>query len=74
MSNKYTQHTLKKGPGNGFEPRSSVLCAAPRVCATCGAPLVGRRRQTRFCCPTCRAADYDRRHNRTTHAAKGGEV
>ena len=69
MTAQYTT----KASGNGFEQRIGDLRAAPRVCAYCGAPLVGRRRQTRYCNPTCRAADYDRRHNRTTHAAKGGE-
>ena len=71
---EYTTNTPRRAPGNGFEPRKGVLCAAPRLCATCGAPLVGRRRQTRYCNPTCRGRAFDAKHHRKAHTAKGGEL
>ena len=60
-----------KAPGNGFKADEGHSCRANRVCAHCGAPLVGRRPQTRFCCPTCRAAAFDQRHNRKAHTKVG---
>lgn len=37
-------------------------------CAFCGCPFRPRRRWARYCSPTCRVADFDRRTGRTSHA------
>ena len=62
--------------GESFSPPFAPSTArstsdTPRVCEVCGASLEGRRRQTRFCCPTCCARASDARHNRTSHVATG---
>ena len=64
----------RRAPGNGVSPGNHaprVVERPPtRVCATCGASLEGRRRQTVYCSPTCRARACDARKGRTSHAAK----
>ena len=70
-----TARSTRQRPGEGFStdnyaPRM-VERPSTRVCEVCGASLEGRRRQTRFCCPTCCARASDARHNRTSHAATG---
>lgn len=61
--------------GEGFEPGSYALHMverpSTRVCETCGASLDGRRRQTRYCSPTCCARAHDERTGRTSHVATG---
>ena len=54
-------------------PLSNDLSALIPLCAHCGAPLAGRRRQARYCSPTCRAADFDRRTGRRLHTRRGDE-
>ena len=73
MSTEYSTENASQGSGNAFKADEGHPRRVNRVCAYCGAPLMGRRPQTRFCCPTCRALAYDLRHNRTSHAAQGGQ-
>jgi hypothetical protein len=66
--------TACRAPGNGFEagnyaPRG-VERPPARACAVCGASLEARRRQTRYCSPSCRARAFDRRTGRISHATK----
>lgn len=53
----------RRARGNGFY----ALNCPDRYCETCGASLAGRRRQARFCCPTCRARAFDKRTGRQDH-------
>ena len=65
----------RRARGNGFEPGNygprMVEQPSTRACATCGASLEGRRPQTRYCSPTCRAVACDERHGRTRHVNEG---
>lgn len=65
--------TVRRARGNGFEPGKYAprLVERPptRVCATCGASLEGRRPQTRYCSPTCRARAHDAKTGRRGHLA-----
>ena len=72
---KYTRIATAEEPsGNGFKASddASTSCES-RVCAVCGRSLAGRRRQTRFCSSSCRAAAYDQRRGRKSHAKKDGD-
>ena len=62
-----TARSARRAPGNGLEPKTGHIRPAPRRCEACGASLEGRRRQTRYCSPTCRARAYDARTGRTSH-------
>lgn len=56
----------RRAPGNVSE-------AGSRLCEYCGMPLrPGMRAHARYCCPSCRAAAFDERHERGSHR-KGGE-
>ena len=66
MSRQYSTNTTRRASGNASD--------ALKMCETCHKTFVARRRWAKFCCPTCRGRAHDARHNRTTHAAKGGEV
>ena len=62
---------------NGLATLSSPVGRAEsltgRVCEHCGMPLrPGMRAHARYCCPSCRAAAFDERHERGSHR-KGGE-
>jgi hypothetical protein len=74
MNNFTTKRPSTLAPSN--KPLATVsgpvpgnLRPAPRVCDFCGADLAGRCRQARYCNPTCRARDFDRRTGRQSHAA-----
>ncbi len=70
---KYTRSSGRTS-GNGFyRPSDASTSCESRVCAFCGRSLAGRRRQTRFCSSSCRAADFDQRHERQSHAKKDGD-
>ena len=76
MTSKYNttaSRTTRRASGMGFKADEGRPCQAIRVCEHCGKPLVKRRKQCRFCNSSCQAAEWDKTHNRTTHAAKGGK-
>lgn len=68
--------STRRARGEGFSPHNAAHSSrstsdTPRRCAVCGASLDGRRRQTRYCTPTCCARASDARTGRTTHVATG---
>jgi hypothetical protein len=44
---------------------TGTVTVSPARCEACGAPLFGRRRQTRTCNSACRQRAYRRRHSET---------
>ena len=64
--------STRHASGNGFyapndSPAAYETLNGPRQCEACGGPLDSRRRQCRYCSPTCRARAHDKRTGRTSH-------